>query len=453
MFTKDRSPFVEAVVMSVDMKRKICKCKSRAGTLLNDVGWAAPVGQSRENGDNYAPLPGETVYLMNINGELIIFFSKTVPHFDATTRATLGSTPAGSGFMDDYNPSPLPGSARGGGSTPEEQVPGDRLITNDRGSLFGLLRSGTFIAKASAMAQIFLSRIDNVVRVVFRNLELYGESKTDVSVNAKGRLYSFRGFFKNKDTSIKDTPDMYEAEGDVAAALAARDDYLNTDLSEVAEDDVVKTRVIPLYDDDGSEIGQRYREVLQLDGLSRREAYSEDQAGTAKETLKEDEWKMEVVGADGTSYQHIHPTEILLSCNGTVVATFNGAAGELTLHADTKVKIETETAEIEATNITANCTNLDVTAETSTVNSTTTNITSTTTHTGNLTVNGLLTIAGGIAASPGPGGGSADFTGMSINMTGGGITTDQDVVAGVVSLATHRHTSATAGNPTSTPIP
>lgn len=356
MFTKDRSPFVEAIVMSVDIKRKICKCKSKSGTLLNDVGWASPVGQSRENGDSYSPLPGETVYLMNINGELIIFFSKNIPHFDATTRATLGSIPAGSGFMDDYNPSPLPNGARGGGSTPEEQVPGDRIITNDRGSLFGLLRSGTFIAKASALAQIFVSRIDNVVRIVFRNLEFFGESKTDVSVNAKGRLYSFRGFFKNKEASLADTPTMYEAEGDVSAAIAGRDNYLLTDLSGVAEDDVVKTRVIPLYDGDGSEIGQRYREILQVDGLSRREAYSEDQGTTGKELLKEDEWRMEVTDASGNSYMFIKPKNAEIKCNSKVTATFDGDAGTFLLHADTSATIDSPEVNVTCDNATVTAT-------------------------------------------------------------------------------------------------
>jgi len=60
--------------------------------------------------------------------------------------------------------------------------------------------------------------------------------------------------------------------------------------------------------------------------------------------------------------------------------------------------------------------------------------------TGAVAISGALTVGGTITA---PGGGAIS----------GDLKATGDVQAGVVSLKTHRHTSTTNGNPTSTPIP
>jgi len=60
--------------------------------------------------------------------------------------------------------------------------------------------------------------------------------------------------------------------------------------------------------------------------------------------------------------------------------------------------------------------------------------------TGAVAISGALTVGGTITA---PGGGAIS----------GDLKATGDVLAGIVSLKTHRHTTTTNGNPTSTPIP
>lgn len=416
------SPFTKAEVLSVDILRGVCKCKTRRGMLLNQVGWLSIPGQFRETGENFSPLPGEVVYLTNVDGELLIIGSKRVLDYGSSIRSSIGNAPPVDAFKDNYNISPLSGQSLSGGSMPMGQVPGDRTTTNDRGGLFGLLRSGSFIAKASPTAQLFISRIDSLFRIVYRNLEEFGESIVRVSVNLRGRLYNYKGTFNTQAKSQADIPVMYEVDGDVAAGQVAKDKYL-TATGLPGTDNKIYTRVVPLYDGDGNEIGKTHRVVLGSDGSFNQEALSESQDSFSTIVQDYSNLTLTVTDSGGNSFTHLEPTKFTINSAGTVIATFDGTTKKITLHADNEIDLTTTT--LSATvlgTMTATVTGL-----------TTINATGNTIHNGNLQVNGILG-AGALAVAAVPGVTlAAGINGVNLIVTGG------DVKADGIGLKTHEH--------------
>jgi len=110
--------------------------------------------------------------------------------------------------------------------------------------------------------------------------------------------------------------------------------------------------------------------------------------------------------------------------------------GEISIKSSSVVNIEAVTANIKASgtaNIEAVNTNIKATAIAK-IEAPVIQLNGAVAVTGAITVSGTLTAPGGAAIS-------------------GDLKATGDVQAGTVSLKTHRHTSASSGNPTSTPIP
>lgn len=104
--------------------------------------------------------------------------------------------------------------------------------------------------------------------------------------------------------------------------------------------------------------------------------------------------------------------------------------GKINISADTEINIISAAGEVKV-----NALNATVTAtETAKIQAPAIQLT------GAVAISGALTVGGAITA---PGGGAISG---DMKVTG-------DVLAGTVSLKTHRHTTTTNGNPTSTPIP
>ena len=266
----------------MDIKRGVCKCRTLEGKTLTNVTWMRPIGSSKELGSNGAPLPGEYVYLSTIQGMPLIVGSKALVGYGSTIRASISGNSSSDEFEDEYNLSVMDQVNRAGGSMPEDQVPGDQTITNDRGGVAGLLRSGSWIAKVSPLAQIFMSRFDDLVRIVARNYEQFSDTVLRVQVNAKGKLYQYTSYFRSPGSSLNETPDYYEIVGHVEAGEEAKDSYLSVDVSSVSGE-TVKKQVIP----------EHYEHTLQTTGESYTKVYSG--GDTAVEQVSPTEWKF-IVG-------------------------------------------------------------------------------------------------------------------------------------------------------------
>lgn len=205
---------------------------------------------------------------------------------------------------------------RGGGATPEDQVPGDLTTTNDRGGVVGLLRSGSFIAKVSPLAQIFMSKFDDLIRVVSRTFERFSDAVMRVEVNNKGKVYQYTEYYRSSESSIDGVADYYEVVGHVEAGEEARDNYLEVDVSGVNGETLLK-HVVP----------EKYEHMLTTAGHSKTRVFSG--AESAVEEVSPGEWKFTVGSSTfNVKAEEIEATTPKLSIvvNGEASITVNGNA-------------------------------------------------------------------------------------------------------------------------------
>lgn len=489
MYSNSNDPnsvFVKAKVLNVDIKRGVCRCVTDNGHMLTNVRWGYPLGQHKERGDNSHPVPEERVVLVKVAGEHVIFMSTGAPQvLDSTVRASINRGRGASDFHERFNQSNGDDNLRREGSSPSEMVPGDKVFTGDRGGLFGLLRGGTFIAKASALSQIIISKLDDLVRIVSRNYEMFSDAMVHYSVNLRGRPYTYLGYFQTQTSSRQDSPDYYEVFGDVACGDEAKENYLSEGLTLPATDDVVKYQRIAVKELDGTMIGSRWVSTYRLNG--KREETSSNEAADVflKLTSENGHWRIEVESPTGSASIDVLPERILHSVGdhctieqtatsvtvNTEVATVNASTSTTvnspvtTVNASTSTTVNSPVATVNAS------TSTTVTSPVVTVNaSTSVNVT---TATATISASGNATLsAGGVATISAPsvvlatpavtissGGGPLDpsactLTRVNITATDSLISGDAtcDVKIAGVSLKSHTHTNGNNGNPTGAPI-
>lgn len=251
-----------------------------------------------------------------------------------------------SGLSEEFNSSPGADSFRREGATPRDMFAGDKVFTGERGSLFGMLKSGTFIAKASGLAQLLISRMDDLLRIVSRNYEMFSDAMTHYSVNLSGRVYTYQSHFKNQSSSRADSPDYYEVFGDVAAGDIAKEKYLEDGLSLNPVDDVVKLQRIPSKDGQGEANGTRWLSTYTTAGKRLEVASSFDSAIRCTITSEEGHWRVEVENSSGVASIDVTPTEIkslVGSCEVKQTPT------SVEISAPDNVVINTMTATLNAT--------------------------------------------------------------------------------------------------------
>lgn len=407
------SIFTEATVETVDIKRSVCKCRTDKRQYLNDVRWGYTLGQSKERGDNNHPIPGERVVLINVRGDRYIFMSLGLTQImDASIRSSISRGRGSSEFHSRYNHSVGEDYVRREGSVPTEMVTGDKVYTGERGSLFGLLKGGTFVAKASGLAQLLISRVDDLFRIVSRNYEMFSEGYTHYSINLRGRLYNYLGFYHEQASSRKDSPDYYEMFGDVAAGEEAKENYLLEDLVLPDKDTILKLQRIPAKDVDGEVIGTRWLSTYSSAGKRVEVASTFDSGVVCTITSEEGHWRVEVESGGNQAFLDVTPVQILSQVNGCTV-TQTGTT--IQVNAPSSVTVISPVVSVEA-------------STSATVNSPTVTIQAST---------------------------KARFETPSIELVGCTMTGDagSDVVMNGISLKNHKHTSGPPGSPTSVPIP
>ena len=471
MYSNSNDPnsvFVKAKVLNVDIKRGVCRCVTDNGHMLTNVRWGYPLGQHKERGDNSHPVPEERVVLVKVAGEHVIFMSTGAPQvLDSTVRASINRGRGASDFHDRFNQSNGDANLRREGSSPSEMVPGDKVFTGDRGGLFGLLRGGTFIAKASALSQLIISKLDDLIRIVSRNYEMFSDAAVHYSVNLRGRPYTYLGYFQTQTSSRQDSPDYYEVFGDVACGDEAKENYLSEGLTLPTTDDVVKYQRIAVKELDGTMIGSRWVSTYRLNG--KREETSSNEAADVflKLTSENGHWRIEVESPTGSASIGVLPERILHTVGG--ICTIEQTA--------TSVTVNTEVATVNASvSTTVNSpvtavnasTSTTVTSPAVTVNASTsvnvTTATATITASGNATLSagGVATISApsvvlatpAVTISSGGGGASAcTLTQVNITATNSLISGDAtcDVVMGGISLKGHTHSNGNGGGNTGVP--
>lgn len=200
--------FFEAWVLAVDPDRSVCKIRSVFGQNFDGVVWICPGYETPEFKDK--------VNVTTITGNPIIYgimptvgdASDFAIHIDQNKLEA-----------DTGNYSTLSRGVINDPEKPGDLLSGDVIRSNKFGGLFGLLKTGTFVAKASRLAQVCLFRLDDLVRIVGRNYEVFTDLFMDVTANIRGRAYRFVGYADTVAAARTDSYKYQEIYGDTAIGL------------------------------------------------------------------------------------------------------------------------------------------------------------------------------------------------------------------------------------------
>lgn len=226
MFSNPTSPdsgFDEGLVIQVDPLRKNCKVKTLRGQSLNQVQWTETVGNSSRGGDRVGPMMGDRVVLMYGLGYPLIF--GFLPKPQSTDNAFPLNIDTNQVLVDTGDYSASGALIRGDSNKPTDILNGDRIISSEGGGFIGLLRAGAVVIRSSALSQIFMSKLDDVVKIVSRNWEHYTDVSTDIVKNFRGRVYRYIGYSNSFSETKSEAYRYHQYIGDTAAAEAVKANY------------------------------------------------------------------------------------------------------------------------------------------------------------------------------------------------------------------------------------
>lgn len=458
---KDKNYEVEGIVTSVDIVRGVCKVLCKDGRALINVPISPSFGGMGRSGFNYSPSHRERVRVRYDSGGNPYISSSCPPlTFSRQDKTYIGVVQEFDDkyFYSRYNASMVSSKGQAGTSRPIDQIPGDTSITQG-GGVLGVTRVGSIFAKASPWAQIFVTKIDDMIKVIARNYHQFSESAKKVQENVKGRIYQYHAWYMTKESSRDDEPEYEEIIGDVAAGDFTKGD--KTDVALPAADERLYQRQV------NNDRTRRYTETMDVNG-EETSTSTDGASNSVSKVHSNTKWSVLVSDGSSSGYEEIIATRALIQVQGggSVALQFNDD-GTATLVGDTSllvdfpdVTVNSETSTVNATTsieanaptITANATtSATVTAPTATVNAAT-----------SLTVNSPLSTFSGLVTAPtiaiGPAGAPV-ITGSAagLNMIGANVTLDatSDVTFGATTLKTHIHTADGASptpGPTTPPI-
>lgn len=219
--TPSSSHQIEATVLSVDTVRDAYTVKTVKGQRYRGVLALSMFGGYGRATHGFSFKVGDQVLLSTALGYPVILGA--MPRIDRDPVIPVAIDPGGE-LVDLGNLTSMTGSSLNSGR-PRDFVAGDVVFTTEGGGLLGALRSGTVLMKASKMAQVIVSKLDDGVKVVGRSLDLYSEVGSEVFASVKGRVYKWVGLARTPAEARQGLFRYQEFYGDTAAAEQLRDNY------------------------------------------------------------------------------------------------------------------------------------------------------------------------------------------------------------------------------------
>ncbi len=246
------SDYREATVTNIDPIRFVCSVRTVRGQFFSDVAWLLPSGGSGKSGMHLAPNIGDQVIICTSLGYPIILGA--LPRI-GTPSTELNSVSGSSLGADAGNSSNLKNGYSGNPNKPADFAPGDYGITSEGGGGFSLMANGSASLKASPLSQIFLSKFDDIVRVIARNWERFSDSGQHTAANIAGRTYEFFGWDRSVSKSKNSIYELTDIIGDVAAGEVHKGDP-SPDISSPAKDSRIRkyaldNKMVEVLTDDG----------------------------------------------------------------------------------------------------------------------------------------------------------------------------------------------------------
>lgn len=300
--------FMEATVLAVDNIRFVCKVLTQFKQSFDSVPWASNIYDT--------PVFGDRVRVDYVQGYPVItaILNRTGMPVDYSPNIDDG-TP-----VDTGNYSTLLNGLVQQPEKPQDLVSGDKVVSNSMGGIFGLLKGGTFIARASKLAQIIVSKYDDLVRVVARTFELFTDGSIDINASVRGRVYRFTGYADTLANGRAGTFKYREVYGDTVAGDAVKGNYYGytptTFAALPAINDVVRKKYVlgspnNLFQSELHLTGQHYSIV-------------QNSAGTAYTYIDHTNATFDVKTLNST-YTRITttPTTVVLTYNGSNIITIS----------------------------------------------------------------------------------------------------------------------------------
>lgn len=208
--------FMEGTVTNVDPIRFTCSVQTLKGQYFDSVMWLLPTGGSGTAGMHFSP---------SIGDQVVISTSLTYPVIlGCLPRAGVArndiNNVSGSGLgVDAGNATNMRNGYTGNPNKPSDFTAGDLVYTTDGGGIFAMLANGSALLKASPLAMMFLSKFDDIVRVVARNWERFSDIGQHTAANVGGRMYEFFGWDRSFAKSSNGQYELQDVIGDVAAGV------------------------------------------------------------------------------------------------------------------------------------------------------------------------------------------------------------------------------------------
>lgn len=237
----------EGIVTQVDLRNKLCKVKTTMGKSLDSVQWMSPSGGSSRFGDRSGPLIGDrAIVFSGLGYPLILGYLPKIQNGDvAFPEHVQGGAPT----TDTGDFSPLGGEATAvDANSSGDMAVGDRIFTSTGGAMVAILRAGTSILRGSFLAQVIVSKVGDIVKVISKNFEHFSDVGSVVLRNFRGRVFGFEGYSNDYLGSRLSRYPYRRYVGDVAAAEALKEEWVSPPSNIPVKSDVLFKEQVYSYD-------------------------------------------------------------------------------------------------------------------------------------------------------------------------------------------------------------
>jgi hypothetical protein len=250
----------EGVVTEVDIVNRLCRVKTLRGQNLNAVPYLGDSGSATRAGTRSSPALGSRAILHSGLGyPLIIGF---LPKLQAVDGAFPVSIDTGEQLVNTGSFSPASASVILDQNSPNDMSLGDNLTTSTGGGLLGVLRGGSILMRASRLAEIYVCKWDDLVRIVSRNWQHFTDVGIDVIYNLRNRVYRYAGYAQTFADSRTENYKYNQIIGDVSLGEVAMQDQF------VSDDPTLDNRIFKEEIVTGSSVSdtQLMKREIHLDG-------------------------------------------------------------------------------------------------------------------------------------------------------------------------------------------
>ena len=304
------SNFIEATVTNVDPIRFVCAVKTIRGQFYSDVSWLLPTGGSGRSGVHFSPNVGDLVVITTSLSYPIIIGS--LPRV-GTPETQLTSQSGYELEVDAGGASNLRNGTSSNPNKPSDFAPGDFVLTSEGGGIFSMMANGSTLIKASPLAQVLISKFDDLVRIVARNWERLSDAGQQTVANVNGRLYEFMGWDRDLSRSKVALYELKDIIGDVSAGEILKGE---PNPSVVVPSRDSRIRKYSLENHSGIDL---MTEVLTDDGKIVVVVHN---GGTTTTTHDNSKWESKVVNGT-TSTVTILPGSIVINHNDLSIVTLD----------------------------------------------------------------------------------------------------------------------------------